>query len=172
MEYLKIVALAIVAAVLYGVLQDQVTVRICVEYFTIGHPPVFATDNPTLLALGWGVIATWWVGLILGIPLALCARLGPRPKLTTGRLILPIGVQLAAVALSAVAAGFAGYFAARWGIVVLVGEIAERIPEERHIAYIVNLWIHFAAYISGALTGIALCWRTWMKRKRLARERG
>ena len=48
--------------------------------FTIGHPPVFATDDPTLLGLGWGVIASWWVGLLLGIPLALVARAGGRSK--------------------------------------------------------------------------------------------
>lgn len=169
MEFAKIVALALVAAVLYGVVQDQVTVRICVEYFTVGHPPVFATDDPTLLALGWGVIATWWVGLLLGVPLAVAARAGPRPKLTAGRLVVPIGIQLGAVGLSAVAAGLAGYFAARTGVVVLVGEIAARVPEEQHVAFIVDLWAHVAAYVSGALTGLALCGHTWARRGRLAR---
>jgi hypothetical protein len=28
---------------------------VCVEYFTIGHQPIFHTDDPTLLAFGWGV---------------------------------------------------------------------------------------------------------------------
>jgi hypothetical protein len=58
-ESLKIILLCIVAAIVYGILHDQVTARVCVEYFTIGHPPIFHTDDPTLLALGWGVIATW-----------------------------------------------------------------------------------------------------------------
>ena len=79
MQVLAIVALCIGAAVVYGIAHDQITARICVEYFTIGHPPVFATDDPTLLGLGWGVIATWWVGLMLGIFLALAARAGRRP---------------------------------------------------------------------------------------------
>jgi hypothetical protein len=70
-RFVSIILLCIVAAVIYGVVHDQITARICVEYFTIGHPPVFGTDDPTLLGLGWGVIATWWVGLILGFPLAL-----------------------------------------------------------------------------------------------------
>jgi hypothetical protein len=171
MESLKIILLAVVAAVFYGVLQDQVTARVCVEYFTIGHPPVFATDDPTLLALGWGAIATWWVGLLLGIPLALCARLGSRPKLVAGQLLVPIGIQLAAVALFALAAGLAGYFAARSGTVVLIGTLAERVPQERHVAFIADLWAHLAAYASGALTGIVVCWRAWVKRGMLARER-
>jgi hypothetical protein len=40
------------------------------------HPPVFATQSPTLLAFRWGVIATWWVGLFPGLFLALAARAG------------------------------------------------------------------------------------------------
>lgn len=62
MEFLKIVALCISASVLYGIVHDQITARICVEYFTVFHPPVFATTSPTLLGFGWGVIATWWAG--------------------------------------------------------------------------------------------------------------
>lgn len=70
MEGFKIVLLCIVSAVVYGILHDQVTARVCVEYFTIGHPQVFQTESPTLLALGWGIIATWWSGLLVGIALA------------------------------------------------------------------------------------------------------
>ena len=78
MQALAIVALSILAAVSYGIVHDQITARVCVEYFTIGHPQVLAvpTDSPTVLGFVWGVIATWWVGLGLGIPLALAARLG------------------------------------------------------------------------------------------------
>jgi len=68
-----IVLLCVLAAVAYGVVHDQVTVRVCVEYFTVGHPPVFPTDDPTLLGLGWGVLATWWVGVLLGLGLAVAA---------------------------------------------------------------------------------------------------
>jgi hypothetical protein len=64
------------------ILHDQITARVCVEYFTVFHPPVFNTQSPTLLACGWGVIATWWVGLFLGLFLAVAARIGPRPKLS------------------------------------------------------------------------------------------
>ena len=66
MQFMAIVVLCIVSSVVYGIVHDQITARICVEYFTIGHPPVFETDDPTLLGLGWGVIATWWVGAGLG----------------------------------------------------------------------------------------------------------
>jgi hypothetical protein len=51
-----------------------VTARVCVEYFTVGHAPIFHTESPTLLAFWFGTMATWWVGLILGVLAALAAR--------------------------------------------------------------------------------------------------
>lgn len=90
MENARIIGFATLAAIAYGILHDQVTAHLCVEYFTIGHPPIFATSSPFLLALGWGVIATWWVGLPLGIGLAIAARAGPAPKLALAQLRRPI----------------------------------------------------------------------------------
>lgn len=74
---LRIVRLAGAASVVYGILHDQVTARVCVEYFTIGHPSIFGTEDPTLLGIGWGILATWWAGPLLGVPPALAARWGP-----------------------------------------------------------------------------------------------
>src|SRR5205807_5904962 len=98
MEFVKINLLCILAAICYGIVHDQVTARICVEYFTIGHPPIFGTDDPTLLGIGWGVVATWWVGLILGLGLAFAARVGPRPKRDAGSLVKPISRLLCVMA--------------------------------------------------------------------------
>src|ERR1700676_2919513 len=110
MESLKIALLCIVSAVVFGILHDQVTARVCVEYFTIGHPPVFDTDSPTLLALGWDVIATWWVGLLLGIPAALVSRLGSWPKYCAAALIRRVcGLLPVAMACAISLASFADY---------------------------------------------------------------
>jgi hypothetical protein len=98
--------MCIVAAVLYGIAHDMVTARVCVEYFTVGHEPIFATEDPTLLAIGWGIIATWWVGLLLGVPLALVAQAGSRPKRSVGSLVRPVLWLLAVMGVSALAAGF------------------------------------------------------------------
>src|SRR5881275_1944665 len=109
MHAVAIVALCIASAVAYGILHDQMTARVCVEYFTIGHPPVFNTESPTLLGLGWGVIATWWVGFFLGVPLALIARIGSRPKLTVAQVAPSIFKLLCAMATMAFAAGILGF---------------------------------------------------------------
>ena len=171
MESLKIILLCIVAAIVYGVLHDQVTARVCVEYFTIGHPPVFHTDSPTLLAFGWGVVATWWMGLILSIPAVLASRIGSWPKLAAVHLVRPIGHLLIVMAVSSLLAGIAGYFTARAGGAWLVGSLALRIPAAKHVTFVADLWAHSAAYGVGFFGGLVVCGRIVMRRRRLAKQR-
>lgn len=157
MRFLAIILLCIVGAVLYGIIHDQITARICVEYFTIGHPPVFNTDNPTLLGLGWGVIATWWVGLILGILLALAARVGSWPKLEARRLIFPLMMVLLMMGVLAFIAGLLGHVAATHHRIVLFEPLASSVPADRHVAFLTDLCAHLASYAAGFVGGIALC---------------
>lgn len=170
MESAKIIAVCIAAAIVYGILHDQVTARVCVEYFTIGHPPVFRTDLPTLLALRWGVIATWWVGLMLGIPAAIASRVGSWPKLNAGDLMRPIFYLLIVMACGSLVAGIAGYFTARAGGVWLLEPLAARVPAEKHAAFIADLWAHLAAYGVGIIGGIVVCVWVALQRRKLARE--
>jgi hypothetical protein len=165
MKSIKIVLLAVIAAVFYGVLHDQVTARICVEYFTIGHPPVFNTIDPTFLALGWGVIATWWVGLPLGIGMAFAAQSGSRPKVDARDLVRPIAILLLYMAGSSTLFGIIGYFAAKSGLVYLIEPMKSRVPIEKHVAFLADLWAHSAAYLTGFMGGIVLCISTWRKRR-------
>ena len=111
--------MCILCAVTYGVLHDQVTARVCVEYFTIGHAPIFPTEDPTLLGLGWGVIATWWVGFLLGVPLAFAARAGNRPKRDVASLLRPVVWLLAGMAACALIAGVVGWVLASNGTIAL-----------------------------------------------------
>lgn len=157
MEFIKIIIMGVVAACVYGIVQDQVTARVCVEYFTIGHPPVFNTDSPTLLAFGWGVIATWWVGLPLGLLMGLASRIGSWPRLTWRDLLRPVAIVLCAMGVISLAAGVAGYFAAKADWVCLGDPLCFRIPAGRHALFLADLWAHLAAYGSGFLGGLALC---------------
>lgn len=161
---LKIVLLCLFAAITYGILQDQITARVCVEYFTIGHPPVFQSDDPTTLAFGWGVLATWWVGLLLGVPLALVARIGSRPRLDARDLVKPVAVLMFCVGITALIAGLAGYLAAENGLVWMVGPLKWRVPPEKHTRFLADAWAHVAAYASGFVGGIVVWVRTWKRR--------
>lgn len=168
MESIRILFLSVAASILYGILHDQVTARVCVEYFTIGHPPIFHTESPTLLAFGWGILATWWVGVMLGIPLALCARAGDRPALTAKELVRPIAILLGCMATLALAAGIGGYLAARSGLFALPPEALQRLPAEKHAAFIADFAAHLASYASGFAGGIVLCAVSVVRRRRRA----
>lgn len=164
MQAIAIILLCVLASVAYGITHDQVTARICLEYFTIGHPPVFATTDPTLLGIGWGVLATWWVGLLLGIPMAVVARLGRRPKRDAASLIKPLSVLLGTMAVLALIAGLIGRALASHGMVVLIEPLASRVPRERHVAFLGVLWAHSASYLAGLAGGIAVMVLVWRSR--------
>lgn len=167
MEALKIIGFATVAAIAYGIFHDQVTAHLCVEYFTIGHPPIFPTESPFLLALGWGVIATWWVGLPLGIGLTIAARAGRAPKLALVQLRRPVLLLMLGCGALALLAGIAGAIGAAMGWVWLVGWLAEAVPREKHVAFLADLWAHSASYAGGMIGGLGLMVVTWRRRGRI-----
>ena len=166
MKYLAIVVLCVLTAVGFGIAHDLVTARLCVEYYTVGHPRVFDTDDPIWLGIGWGIVATWWVGLLLGIPMALASRLGGRPKRSALSLVAPLGALLVALGLCAALAGLIGWLLATAGVVVLVEPLATRVPPAKHALFVAALWAHVTSYVAGFLGAIVLCARTWRSRGR------
>jgi hypothetical protein len=109
MEFLKIWLLCTIAAVIYGILHDQITARVCVEYFSMAHPTILPLTSPTLLGLEWGILATWWVGCGLGLLLATSARLGSLPSLSARDLSHSIRLLLLSMAFCALLAGITGF---------------------------------------------------------------
>ena len=168
MQGLKIVGVCILAAIAYGIVHDQITARVCVEYFTVFHPPILGgTQSPTLLALGWGVIATWWVGVLLGVPLAVVARAGSRPRLTASDLLPMIQTLLAVMAVCAVVAGVTGYYRG-----VMPQSMAMLLPPEHHRRFLADWWAHSASYASGLIGGTVLWVTAYRKRLKGVRELG
>jgi hypothetical protein len=165
MRSVQIVLIAVAAAALYGVIHDQITARICVEYFTIGHPPVFKTSSPTLLGLGWGVYATWWVGAILGGMLAVAARAGRDPKRMTRTMIKPVAILIAVMAVGATVAAVVGHALATRGVVVLHEQMASQVPADRHVAFITALWAHSASYTIAFVGGTLMVLMVWVSRR-------
>jgi len=170
MAFLKIVLLSIAASIVYGVAHDQVTARVCVEYFTIGHPPLINSDSPTLLGLAWGVVATWWVGLPLGLILAVAARVGRLRKFTITQ-VRPLVVRLLAVmAIAAFLAGSLGYVLALSGVIWLAGDWADAIPVPVRARFLADLWAHSASYLVGAFGGVVIA-RVVYRQRRLEASR-
>jgi len=164
LKTLSIVLLCTVAAVLYGIAHDEITARICVEYFTLGHPDIFGTEPPTLLGIGWGIVATWWVGLFLGVVLAFAARFGKRPKVAPRALVRPVSRLLLVMAYCASLAGLLSLIAARLHWVSLEGELAAIVPPSKQNGFLVALWMHSTSYGVGFLGGLFLTFKTWRGR--------
>ena len=165
MRSLAIVGLCVLAAVAYGIIHDQVTARVCIEYFTVFHPRIIASESPTMLALAWGVVATWWVGLPLGVGLALAARAGDRPPRSIGSLVRPILVLLAVMYLGAFLMGLTGYSLGKVGLVQPADWVAEDLPADRHARFLADLWAHNASYALGVVGGLVVVVRTWRSRR-------
>lgn len=99
LECCKIMGSFAAITTLYGITNDQITVRICPEYFTKGShgvqvdsyfPFMKGIKNPTILGCFWGSIYSPFLGVALSIPTILCARLGPEPRLQANELFLPL----------------------------------------------------------------------------------
>ncbi len=122
LQTLGIMTGTIATTIIYGILNDQVTARICPEYFNKGfhkrqltfwpqstYKNWLGSDSPTKLGISWGFRGTWNVGLILSIPLAIAARVGSWPRLSIFEMIKPLGLAMIGTGLFACLAGIKGY---------------------------------------------------------------
>src|SRR3954470_15224635 len=97
MEGIKIVIVCVIAATVYGVLNNLVTAHLCIEFFRL-FPIDIKSSNPIVIAIVFGVISTWWIGALLGSLVALSARIGQPPKLQAIDVLRPIGILMLVVA--------------------------------------------------------------------------
>jgi hypothetical protein len=168
MEPLKIVGFCVFLSVCYGVAHDVLTAHICVEYFTIAHPRILPTENPMVLGLFWGVVASWWVGALLGSGLALAARAGQWPRIALRELRASLLILLGAMAVVAVAAGLINAAAASMGFVALIGPIAKEIPAAQHVPFLGVFAATIASYAAGAVGAVVMVIITVIRRGRRA----
>jgi hypothetical protein len=165
---LKITGLFTLSAVLFGLVHDQVTVRVCIEYFTIAHVALIASTSPTILGLVWGVVATWWAGALAGIVVSLAAREGPWPKLSWRHFVRPALALACLMGMAALLAGVAGYVMTARGAVHIVADYQDLITQERHPRFMADVWAHLASYAVGLLGGLAIALQALRTRRRLA----
>src|SRR5258708_13514776 len=83
--FLSSIIISVVFAGLYGMLNDQVTYTISPEYFTkfkylqfCVKPQEFGGDRRAVAAIGF--LATWWMGLIVGLVFGINGLVFKDPK--------------------------------------------------------------------------------------------
>lgn len=164
---LAILALFTAASVVYGVVQDLVLVQVCPEFFAFprrGEPDL---PSPMMLALRQGVMASWWGGAMLGVALAIAARIGKRPGYTWKMLIRPAGFLLGTIAIFSALAGIAGYLLASAGNVVLTDEIKKAIASSKWSTFQSCWFTHMTSYYVAFVGGSMQVVWVWLSRKRL-----
>jgi hypothetical protein len=162
----KIIVLCTLAAIAYGIVHDQITARLCVEYFTIGHPPLFHTTSPTVLAICWGVAATCGVGALLGFVLAQVSQSEGFPPLPMRRVYRSILSLLVVMAISASLAGIVGFELSRRGIIGLPAVFSELLPPNRQHRCMAVWFVHGASYLVGLAGALSIILRIWLARGR------
>ena len=140
----------------YGILHNQITTRVNLEYFTIGHHKIINSTSPTALGVAWGVYSNWWIGLSFGVLLSLAGRAGKWPKRDALTLVKPVCLVALFSALAAGVAGFLGYKLTGSGVLGLSAPLCEAVPAVKHASYIAALWMHTASYFVGVAGSLIL----------------
>lgn len=158
-----IILLAVCAAMAYGIAMDQIAIRVSPEYFTVARARIVNTGSLTLLALAWGVVATWWGGLLAGVAFALAARAGSPKKLTWRYFMRPVLVLLAVMGVCATLAGLLGHWMSSTGQIPSLQAWAHMLPVEKQVAFMADVFAHAISYLVGAvgalIIALAAAWR-------------
>ncbi len=165
MPFATIVIRSILAAMAYGIVHDQITTRVCLEYFTIAHPRLIESTSPTVLGLFWGVVATWWVGVLLGVPLAIAARAGSWPRLAWRDLQRSVLCLLLVMACCAALAGVYIWLTTRNSDPFYLSDLTgDRIPSHMRSRFLSAWAAHLTSYGVGFAGGIVLVLRAlWLR---------
>jgi hypothetical protein len=166
----RFVLMGLVALVGYAMLQDQVSARLCPEYFTVLHPPIPELTDLTILGISWGFLGAWWGGIVLGLVMSLVATLGPRPSPAPRELVCPLCVLVGVLALVTALTGFTVWRHAHLLGVALDSPMAEMVPRERHRELLTVACYHLSAYVTATVGGVVLCMWVWAERCKRARH--
>ena len=159
-EYLLLVACVGIALV-YGIINDQLTVTISREYFLYGKGVAEAlrTETPTESAMRWeavkvGMKATWSAGLIIGVILLFANNpTKALPSLPFGRVYRLLPIMIIVPATCAAILGVIGYLGGlTWFNYYFPLLIRDNLW--RPYRFMAVYGMHLGGYIGGALAAI------------------
>ena len=175
-EYVFLLA-CVFAAILYGILNDQITSAISWEYFYYGKElkHVLGPDlPPDRAAMRWqaakiGAMATWSAGLFIGAALLIANNpRRDRPQLRYPQLLGLLAPLFAITLLFAIALGFAGWQGwLDWisSDFSLLRQTNSFRPEH----FMATYGVHLGGYVGGAVgTTVVVCWIVARRRPRLS----
>lgn len=156
-EYALLVA-CVCIALLYGVLNDQVTSRISWEYYAFGKElaPILGPLPPDPWRLSWeaakvGLKATWTVGLLIGVACLLANNPQPDlPQLPLPKVFSQVAIVLACAVICATILGVIGWIG---GLAPLSDDFRQMVRHDdfRPFRFMAVYGIHLGGYIGGAI---------------------
>lgn len=168
------IAIAIISASIYGIVNDQISATISHEYFSVFKRNQFAlplqhyglfTAPMRIQAVFIGVISTWWYGLFLGIMLGINCMIGHSKPLPT----IPYLRLIARVIITAFCTSVL------FGVLAYVFEPTK--PDATHLTFLNGIkntrpafavaWWHNGAYIGAFVATILASFRAHKLRKDL-----
>jgi hypothetical protein len=177
-EYLFLL-LCVGVAILYGVVNDQITSTISWEYFYYGKEldRVLGPDTPPdplrlhLQAAMVGIKATWSAGLIVGVALLLANNpRRDRPQLSYRMLARVLVMIFTITACGGIVGGLLGYFGGLTGASADFVEMT-RTNIFRPRRFIATWGVHLGGYVGG-LIGVIAGVTYILRRRRASTARG
>jgi hypothetical protein len=164
----------VAVAMIYGIINDQITSRISWEYFYYGKvlAPILGPQTPPdSAALSWqavriGVEATWSAGLIAGAALLIANNPSVNPRLTYRRLAATLPVVIAITIAFASLFGWAGYHFWLNSMGDDLAQIAQTNLWRPH-RFLLVYGIHLGGYVGGAVAIILSFISIRLERRRL-----
>jgi len=154
-RFVTIVVGSVGLACVLGICLDLVTANVAVEYFSVHHPRIVETESPWVLAIVWGIGASWWFGAISGVIVATVNHRCQEPLEPTP-ILKWVAVACFAIWLIMIA------------ILLTVFAIASMVPEEsRRPTFdydrrlIAVAMAHQCEYILGTLALLIIALKTW-----------
>lgn len=145
-----IIVAAIVTASVFGILHDQITFTISPEYYTHFKFNQFGLDyygnNQRMLVGIVGIMATWWVGLILGTVFSLMSLFLKTPKEMIVKSMQTVLIALLITVITAIA----GYLYGRF--VLINSDTLMNIYDIKDFeSFVIVGSIHNYSYIGGGI---------------------
>jgi hypothetical protein len=177
-EYCFLLA-CVAIALLYGVVNDQITSTISWEYFAFGKgiaEKLPANEPPNSPRFRWeaakiGMQATWSAGLLIGIALLIANN--PRktlPRLPLTQLLKHVPLVLGVAVVTSAALAVAGYFGAFTAFSDDFRQMLAR-DEMRPRRFMAVFGEHLGGYLGGVLGTVIAVVRVVRTRKRLRESR-
>lgn len=158
--------LAAIMASLYGVINDQITVTLAPEYFSVFKRQEFGwllfnwglDASPTRVqAVAVGIAATWWFGILLGLFLAIAGTIGKAPLLSTRDFLRAVGVAMVVTAVFSIVFGAAAYIlepgikpnAMQWPFLQGIRDVRAAVAVG---------WWHNGAYLGAVIGTVTACY--------------